>query len=64
MSTPDIDKAHDNARAAHREAYLKWRYSNKLLDAVMRDSRRTDLRLFGYTPEEVKQIEAEIDSQR
>jgi len=63
MTTPDIDTAHDNARLAHRRAYVAWRRSEKLTAALLRDNRRRDLGLFGYTPEQVRQIELELDAE-
>jgi hypothetical protein len=63
MTTPDIDTAHDNARLAHRRAYGQWRHSYKFTDAILRDDRRRDLAVFGYTPDQIRQIERELDAE-
>ena len=63
MTTPDIDTAHDNARLAHRRAYVEWRHTEKLQDAIARDNRRRDLGLLGYTPDQIRQIELELDAE-
>jgi hypothetical protein len=63
VTTPDIDTAHENARLAHRRAYVEWRHTEKLSDAVVRDKRRRDLGLFGYTPDQIRQVEIELDAE-
>ena len=56
-------EAHDNARLEHRRAYVEWRYTERLTDAFARDNRRRDLGLFGYTPDQIRQIEIELDAE-
>lgn len=61
----DIDRmwaAYEDTLSRHESAYREWAHTHKFSDAIKRDDRRRELKLFGLTPSEIGELEAAIDA--